>query len=262
VPEGYNTILAYAGDVNSQIVTFALPQFHEGHDMSKCEFKKLYWKNSTSGIEDTSDLVLKSTEGNNQILEWAFPPAAATEAGKVEIKITLYDLIDGKVAFSWNTPIFSQFTVGDTFTKVGERITQSNLPKVAKDDILFIDEESRAIVAPKNYNYIVGNYGDVGTSFVYFQTLRKIRGIDLLDEGTTIDIAVTLKDKAATYTIAKSDVETCFAEGSRGEELIDFVWWVPPEITNNASQYIGAFTIRIVVTTATKRWLTSDFTKL
>jgi hypothetical protein len=31
VPKGADTVLGYAGDVNSQIVTFVLPNSHEGH---------------------------------------------------------------------------------------------------------------------------------------------------------------------------------------------------------------------------------------
>ena len=51
VASDYNTVLAYAGDVNSQIVTFEIPESHEGHDLSQCECKKLKWKNKGSGAE-------------------------------------------------------------------------------------------------------------------------------------------------------------------------------------------------------------------
>jgi hypothetical protein len=56
IPENYNTILAYEGDVNSQIINFKLPRHHEGHDLSLCTFKALRWKNLTSNIEDWSTL--------------------------------------------------------------------------------------------------------------------------------------------------------------------------------------------------------------
>jgi hypothetical protein len=36
IPSGYNTVLAYEGDVNSQIVTFECPTSHEGHSLVNC----------------------------------------------------------------------------------------------------------------------------------------------------------------------------------------------------------------------------------
>jgi hypothetical protein len=68
IPEGYNTTIAYEGDINSQIITFDLPKFHEGHNLTDCDNKILYWKNLSSGIEGKSDLKQVSTQDSRQIL--------------------------------------------------------------------------------------------------------------------------------------------------------------------------------------------------
>ena len=56
IPQDYNTIIAYEGDVNSQIITFDGPLYHEGHDLSKCDYKKIRWRNAVSGVEGNNTL--------------------------------------------------------------------------------------------------------------------------------------------------------------------------------------------------------------
>jgi hypothetical protein len=81
VSEDYNTVLGYAGDVNSQIVTFELPKFHEGHDLSLCQNKKLKWKNLRSGTEGVSDLEDIVVGENTWTAAWCVPPEIMTTSG-------------------------------------------------------------------------------------------------------------------------------------------------------------------------------------
>ena len=267
IPDSFNKIIAYAGDVNSQIITFQIPKTHEGHDLEKCAYKCLRWKNLTSGIEDLSTLKPFKEENDSQFLQWIVPPAAFTQSGKLEISITLCDLVGNRVAFSWNTPTFSGFEVGSTQAEVGGYAAGSipspnGIPYPAKDEILFIDEENRSIVAPKGYNGVVANYGDKHTSYVYFQTTRYLRGIDLLEKDVTISIATLLQDKKGVYEINTEDILTSFADGSHGEGLVDFVWKIPTDITNNAYGYVGPFSIAITFVKGDFKWTTSKFSKL
>ena len=56
LPNNYNTTIAFEGDVNSQIIQFSCPKHVEGHDLSKCTYKKLLWINMGSNIEGESNL--------------------------------------------------------------------------------------------------------------------------------------------------------------------------------------------------------------
>jgi hypothetical protein len=180
VPQGYNTVIAHEGDVNSQIITFRLPLTHENHKLSECAYKRLKWKNNKSLIEGTSNLTIKSVDESGLTFDviWEIPPEAFTAAGALEISISLYDISDGKIAFSWNTPTFTGFSVGSAFTAIGE-VNLSEIYVPAADEILFINDESRQIVTPVGYNNVFCNYGDMGTSTIYFRVKRKIKGIDL-----------------------------------------------------------------------------------
>lgn len=95
VPNDYNLVLGCAGDVNSQIVTFRLPKYHEGHNLSQCDKRKIKWKNLTSGAEGDSDLVPKTTTAaETWDVTWEVPPALMTAAGSIEVAITIYDIVE------------------------------------------------------------------------------------------------------------------------------------------------------------------------
>ena len=51
VPSDFDTVIAYEGDANSQIVTFKCVRYADGHDLSKCLKKILRWKNLSSKTE-------------------------------------------------------------------------------------------------------------------------------------------------------------------------------------------------------------------
>jgi hypothetical protein len=62
LPEGFNPIIAYAGDINSQIVSFLCPVEYDGHSLKDCSNHEIRWYNSGSGIGDTSELEIVKTD--------------------------------------------------------------------------------------------------------------------------------------------------------------------------------------------------------
>lgn len=251
VPDGYNLVLAYEGDINSQIVTFKIPAAHEGHNLGACGLKTLRWRNTSSNVEDWSNLEVIDTNATTVTLKWIVPPAAFATAGNIEIAISIYDLVvvggKNQIAFSWNTPTYSGFSVGGTLSNVGEG---PNIPQIiapAKNEILFIHEETQSIVAPAGYNFNITTYGNKNTDFLYFQTTKTIGGIDLSDsdEDARIYIIVSMGEFSGNYLIPSQDIVTSFADGSEGSGLLSFIWKIPEEITYNAANYTGVFSIAV-----------------
>ena len=271
VPEGYNLTLAYEGDVNSQIVTFKIPQKHEKHDLSLCGLKTLRWRNTANNVEDWSNLsILEDTvtegEGADQttyfVAEWIVPPAAFAKAGNIEIAISIYDIKNNQIAFSWNTPVFSGFVVGGTLSNIGEGPSIPQIIAPAKNEILFIHEETQSIVAPAGYNFTVTIQGNLNTDYVYFQTTKSLGGIDLTDEDTTISVIVTINNIPGVYTIDEGDIAMSFADGSQGAGLLSFIWKIPKGISCEGNGYTGTFSIVVCVTNGNKKWSTIPFNKL
>ena len=266
VPKDYNLVLAYAGDVNSQIVTFALPLTHEGHELSACTNKKVKWKNLASGSEGVSTLVKKEELENTWSAEWEVPPEIMTQAGKIEMAISLYDIKDNKIAFSWNTPPFNGFSIGESFVEVGTYWEENGF-QPPKNEILTINVDTKTIVMPRGYNTIVANYGDIGTSNVYFEVPRYIGGLDVSDNSVRIRTVVAFSNKevAAEFNILTSNRKPMFGNG----EKYLLCWQMPPEITCNAEYYTGVFSLSLKIEkiaedneTIEQRWITSTFNKL
>ena len=262
IPEDYNTVLAYEGDVNSQIVTFQLPLFHESHNLSKCSHKVIRWKSLSTNIEDWSvleEISIDDKEGT-QTLKWTIPPAAFVQAGNIEIAISLYDFDNKQIAFSWNSASYRGFKVEKTLSNIDHQgvYTSYNIP--SKNEILRIYEEGHNIVAPQDYNFKIGNYGNKNTSFVYFQAPKNIGGMNLLDTQTKIFVIYSIGGAIDTTEIIERD--SSFAEGSPGEGLINFVWKVPDTVTCNTLKYVGPFSITVYFINGDKKWVTSDFNGL
>lgn len=263
VPEGYNITLAYAGDVNSQLVTFKLPLKHEDHNLSLCTYKKLLWKNTASGAEGISDLINSQTTENEWICSWEVPPEAMAQAGTLEIAISIYDFsTNGKLAFSWNTPTYTGFTIGNSFTHVGIESQEEELP--AKNEILNIDIESRYIIVPSGYNTTICNFGDIGTSKLYFTVEKNVRGMDITSENTKVFINVSIEGSITEEIEIDKTAIKLFAENN---DKVLISWEVPSNITNNSQKYTGSITISFQLKKyengeIVKRWTTAPFSQL
>lgn len=267
VPQNYDLVLGYAGDVNSQIVTFQLPKKHEEHELSGCSNQKLKWKNLTSGAEGISNLIIDKIENITWTAMWLVPPEAMTVAGKLEIAISIYDVDkEGVVFFAWNTPPYKEFSIGEGFIKVADEIENNDLP--AKDEILIVDVDNRNIVAPVGYNTIACSYGDIGMSKLFFEINQYIHGINLLDEATKIYINIVYETiTAEPFKITNIKPMFVQIENKKTNKVL-LTWDMPAALTNNSQKYIGTFSISIKIEVKNdngelvKRWSTSSFDKL
>ena len=270
VPEGYNLDLAYEGDVNSQIVSFRLPKKYEGHNLVDCGTKIINWKNLISGNEDWSELIPfipdwidKLETEKFQFLKWIVPPAAFTKAGTIQVSISIYDFQDNKLAFAWNTAPFSGFNVRQTLTEIGYKGENSVHPTIAKNELLYIDEERHNIVAPQGYNFVFSTYGSNNTATLHFQTVDNLGGIELSDNNTIIKVITKIKDRTKTSVVSKDSIHSSFYDTLETKKgLIEFNWIVPEEVISNDLDYTGVITISLEVENGNKKWKTLPFSKL
>lgn len=266
VPQDYNTILGYAGDINSQVVTFELPEKHEEHNLLACSNKILNWKNLASNVEGTSTLLAVGASEDSTLYKWEVPPEAMTQAGKLEIAISLYDTKNGNIAFSWNTPPYSGFSIGASFVHIGSAWTEGDkgYKMPAKNEILNVDIEGRQIIAPAGYNKIICNYGDIGTSKVFFVVNKFIRGIDIFDEAAAVYVNVAFSTDTTDWRLI--DKTAIMSYSDNGNKAV-ICWDIPSDITNNNQKYVGNISISLKFEKTengqiTQRWVSSSFTQL
>lgn len=272
VPKGFEKTVAYVGDVNSQIITFVCPRYADNHDLFLCDNKRLRWINSSSKLDGSSilDWELNPKNDSELLLKWKMPAEAFTQAGKLQISISIFDFAAGtnQVAFSWNTAALSDLEVGSSLDTVAWKIDQQAINSYipAKDEILNINPETRIISAPRGYQNMICNYGDVDTTVVYFQTKRYIRGIDLLDEGTSFRLYWQLKtlqnvddsvgkndneNKKQLYAVALTDRDS--------EGLVNIIWKPNSILTANGLRTTGQLKIQLEIISDGKVWRTSPY---
>lgn len=236
-PEGFNPIIAYAGDINSQIVSFLCPIEYDGHSLRDCSNHEIRWYNSGSGIGDTSELEVVKTDidssSNQFVMHWAVPPEAVTKNGMLSVVITIYDKVNGVIKYQWNTAPFKSLSVGETMENVDVKIPTT-------DKILTLNPYTRNITLPVGYNTTIAMQGDVGTTEVYIQAPRYIAGIDLCSQNTKVYINWTI----STYENPDlCEVKELYSQVEK-DDLALILWKPHQTLINNSGQFSFEISIK------------------
>ena len=257
--EDFDTVIAYEGDINSQIVSFWCEGYIDNHELYSCTNHELRWKNLASGTEGTSKLTLQNpgTDKSEFAMMWEVPAEACTQAGTLEISISIYDKNqEGKVVFSWNTTKYSGLTIGGSLETVG-----FDFP--AKDEILFIDKDTKNISSPPGYNNVVCNYGDIGMSEIYFlidRYLGKKKGLDVYDENTKITVYVMINGFSGSDYIynATKQLYSVATDTSQKNGMV-FITWQIPEIVTAGPAGPSEMQIMLCFENGGKKWYTNTY---
>ena len=268
--DGFNTTIAFEGDINSIELVIDMPAMHARHELAKCQHKELKWKNLANSAEGVSTLNFVSGGAAGRALYiWEVPSEICANAGAIEISISFYDRDEetGSLAFAWNTAPYSGLKVEKTMSSVGV-----NMP--ALGDILLVDEETHNIIAPAGYNNIICNYGDIGTAEIYFlmnRYLGKREAIDVMDAHTDVRIAVTmngkygldsLKEGHGNITLRPYSAEIA---GRKNEGMVLIAWKVPAGITaGTLGPNSLTIALQVAETSETKkdRWTSNTYSSL
>lgn len=266
IPKDFDTVIAYEGDINSQIITFKSIRYSDNHDLSACQKHEIRWKNLVSGVEGTSKLIIAEEyiKDTSFCAAWEIPPEMCTQAGAIEISIVYYDKNGENIVFSWNTGNYTGLSVGKSMDSVGFQFP-------AKNEILVINKETKAILAPIGYNNIMCNFGDIGTTKIYFlvdRYLGKDNSLDVFNANVAINIIINGYRRLETENIVKK-LYTAEITDRTFDGLVFIEWDVPPEITANEDYGSGKLTISLQFTEygedanpIQKRWLTNPYNGL
>lgn len=101
-------------DHNSEMLTFDMPRFFDGHDFSECNFVQVHYvnadvyeKNKSAGIYEVQDLHVSTEDENRVVLTWLVSGNATKYAGTLNFTIRFSCIAeDGTLKYAWNTTTF------------------------------------------------------------------------------------------------------------------------------------------------------------
>lgn len=109
-------------DHNSERITFEVPRYIDGHDMSLCDVVQVHYINISSdkrtqnvGVYEIDDLELGSSEESNDVVicSWLISQNATQICGSLNFLLRYSCTTEGVVDYAWNTAIFSGITVSN-----------------------------------------------------------------------------------------------------------------------------------------------------
>ena len=112
-----NTLMQY--DHDSEVFTFELARYVEGHDMTLCNVVKVHWNNidGTTGQEnadvtDLYDLRINPDNPDTVICSWKISRQATQLAGILSFLVQyLCESDDGTVTYEWHSDIYSDIEI-------------------------------------------------------------------------------------------------------------------------------------------------------
>ena len=105
-------------DHNSEIFTFSIPQFVEGHDMSLCNKIEVHYTNINKRTREQSKNIYpvtdKHVKDNNLVFTWLLSGNATKYSGSLNFIIRFECVEDDySISYMWHTDIFKNVTVSD-----------------------------------------------------------------------------------------------------------------------------------------------------
>ena len=119
------------GDHNSEIFTFEVPRFIDGHDISECNVVQVHYINldkfekyESIGVYNVDDLHIKEGDANTVILSWLISGNATRYVGTLNFSIRFACVNDGVPEYVWNTTTFKGISILTTVFNSGEIANQ------------------------------------------------------------------------------------------------------------------------------------------
>ena len=112
-----NSIMQF--DHNSERLSFELPRYIEGHDMSLCNKVEVHYinigvdGNRSEGVCEVNDLQTSADDETIVVCSWLISADATQYAGSLSFLIRFACLTDDVVDYAWHTEIYSGISVGE-----------------------------------------------------------------------------------------------------------------------------------------------------
>lgn len=114
-------VVLMQNDHKSEILTFDVPRFVDGHDMSLCDKVEVHFNNtctktrSVSRSHDTvTDLAVAQDDENMVVFSWSPTQRATQYAGTLSFAVRFACTTDGEVDYQWSTEAYKEIKVSES----------------------------------------------------------------------------------------------------------------------------------------------------
>ena len=221
-------------DHNSERLSFELPRYIDGHDMTLCNEVQVHYlnvdsstKDAAKGVYSVKDLGVLESDSNTAVCSWLISENATQYAGKLNFMIRFSCIADdGSVSYRWNTGIYSELSVVSGYDN-GEAVTE-DFPDILaqwKAELFGIgDTQEQRLI-------------DVSTAQ---QAAIAAKGEEVLEEAEAQKNAVTARGEAVMASIpADYSALSALADHNRRNKAGAIVLNAQGEsiLLNDASEY-------------------------
>lgn len=186
------TLVQY--DHNSEIFTFEVPRYVDGHDMSLCNRVEIHYVNTDStnrleqlGVYEVEDFAVSEDDENMIVWSWTISGNATKFVGTLSFAFRFACLTDEEIDYAWSTTPFSGITVSKGLYNGEEVIEEyidileqwSHMVGVSIEDV----KQTSASSEPNGANVITLILSNgVRRSFIVRNGITPIRGQDYWTE--------------------------------------------------------------------------------
>lgn len=156
-------------DHNSERLTFEIPRYIDGHDLTTCNRVEIHYinidstgKESNPGVYEVKDLGVLSDDENSVIFTWLITREVTKFAGTVNFIISFQCVNEAIIEYTWNTVIFKSLFVADGICN-SQIIVEENadiLEQWYKDFMDLIDRPRDILVTGVN-NEVTNSPGSI-----------------------------------------------------------------------------------------------------
>ena len=128
---GKDTLVQY--DHNSERLTFELPRYIEGHDMSNCNKVAISYLDGTAvGLYEVDDLAVKEADTEKVAFTWLISSNVTQIVGKIAFAIEFECVQEGgEITYKWHTGVNEDMRVISTITN-DATVAQENVDVLEK----------------------------------------------------------------------------------------------------------------------------------
>ena len=199
-------LILIQNDHNSEILTFEMPRYVEGHDMLLCNEIEIHYDNTDSstrqqsnGVHIVDDFAISEDDENTIIWTWSIPQHATKFVGSLVFAFRFACLTDAIVDYAWSTAPYSGIVIASSIYN-GETIVEDYIDILKqweqKIGVSVDDIKQTTISIEENGINVITLILSNGTrkSFQVRNGKTPVRGVDYWTEADKQEIIETILD--------------------------------------------------------------------